>query len=156
MVTTLVLKFHLKNIFGLQMYILVILAHMCVCLSVCVSIHFWGRYCLNVFLPPLPVVGCPKFFVDTESLGNSNEKKWSQIWKLLLIKGVRLPRKEKFVLGEFCLSEQDFFCYQFISLRLTVFLPPLHEVKCPNFLDFRNPWGKVMERSGLWFKNFRS
>ena len=42
------------------------------------------------------------------------------------------------------------------SLRLTVFLPPLPEVQCPNFLDFRNPWGKVMERSGLRFENFCS
>ena len=42
------------------------------------------------------------------------------------------------------------------SLRLTVFLPPLPEVQCPNFLDIRNPWGKVMERSGLRFENFCS
>ena len=42
------------------------------------------------------------------------------------------------------------------SLRLTVFLPPLPKVQCPNFLDFRNPWGKVMERSGLRFENFCS
>ena len=37
--------------------------HMCVCVSVCVSVclfvHFL-RYRLNVFLPPLPEVGCPK------------------------------------------------------------------------------------------------
>ena len=43
-----------------------------------------------------------------------------------------------------CLSVRHTF-----SLRLTLFLPPLPEVKCPNFLDFWNPWGKVMERNGL-------
>ena len=32
---------------------------------------------------------------DFESLGKSNEKKWSHIWKLLLIKGVKLPQKKK-------------------------------------------------------------
>ena len=33
---------------------------MSVCLSVCVSVHFLS-YRLNVFLPPLPEVGCPQF-----------------------------------------------------------------------------------------------
>ena len=42
----------------------------------------------------------------------------------------------------------------FLRYRLTVFLPPLPEVGCPIFLKLRNPWGKVMERSGLTFKNF--
>ena len=37
---------------------------------------------------------------------------------------------------------------------LTVFLPPLPEVVCPIFLEIRNPWGKVMERSGLTFEHF--
>ena len=40
--------------------------------------------------------------------------------------------------------------------NLTVFLPPLPEVQCPNFLDFQNPWGKVLERSGLRFEDFCS
>ena len=37
---------------------------------------------------------------------------------------------------------------------LTVFLPPLPEVGCPIFLEIRNPWGKVMESSGLTFEHF--
>ena len=41
----------------------------------------------------------------------------------------------------------------FCSLRLNVFLHPLPEVRCPNFLDIQNPWGKVMETSGLRFEN---
>ena len=28
------------------------------------------------------------------------------------------------------------------------------EVVCPIFLDIQNPWGKVMERSGLGFEHF--
>ena len=35
-----------------------------------------------------------------------------------------------------------------------VFLPPLPEVGCPIFLEIRNPWGKVMERSGLRYEHF--
>ena len=50
-----------------------------------------------------------------------------------------------------CLSVRHTF-----SLRLTVFLPPLSEVQCLNLLDIRNPWGKVMERSGLRFEHFCS
>jgi hypothetical protein len=38
--------------------------------------------------------------------------------------------------------------------RLTVFLPPLPKIGCPIFLEIRNPWGKVMERSGLTFEHF--
>ena len=38
------------------------------------------------------------------------------------------------------------------SLCLLVFLPPLLEVQCPNFLDIWNPWKKVMERSGLRYE----
>ena len=35
-----------------------------------------------------------------------------------------------------------------------VFLPPLPEVGCPICLEIQNPWGKVMERSGLTFEHF--
>ena len=41
-----------------------------------------------------------------------------------------------------------------LRYRLNVFLPPFPEVGCPNFLEIQNSWGKVMERSGLTFKNF--
>ena len=42
----------------------------------------------------------------------------------------------------------------FLRYRLNVFLPPLPKVGCQNFLEIRNPWGKVMERSGLRFDKF--
>ena len=42
-----------------------------------------------------------------------------------------------------------------LRYRLNVFLPPLPKVGCPIFLEIRNPWGKVMERSGLRLKHFR-
>ena len=38
-----------------------------------------------------------------------------------------------------------------LRYRLTVFLPPLPVVGCQIFLEIRNPWGKVMKRSGLRF-----
>ena len=41
-----------------------------------------------------------------------------------------------------------------LRYRLTVFLPPLPEVGCQIFLEIRNPWGKVIERSGLIFEHF--
>ena len=50
-----------------------------VCLSVCLSVGSLLRYRLNVFFPPLPEVGCPIFFRDSESLGKRKGKKWSDI-----------------------------------------------------------------------------
>ena len=35
-----------------------------------------------------------------------------------------------------------------------VFLPPLTEVGCPKVLEIQNPWGKLMERSGLRLDHF--
>ena len=35
---------------------------------------------------------------------------------------------------------------------LTVFVPPLPEVGCPIFLEIRNPWGKVIERSPVFLE----
>ena len=49
---------------------------------------------LKVFLTPLPEVQCPILFWFSESLGKSNGKKWSQIVRLLLRKGLHLPRKK--------------------------------------------------------------
>ena len=40
------------------------------------------------------------------------------------------------------------------SLCLNVFIRPVSKVQCSNFLDFWNPWGKVMRRNGLRFENF--
>ena len=56
-------------------------------------------------------------------------------------------------MGEFGLTEQDFLVLVFLSPFNGLF-PPLPEVQCPNFLDFWNPLGKVMERSGLRFETF--
>ena len=51
-----------------------------------------------------------KVFRDSESLGKSYGKKWSEIRKRLLKKrGVKSPREKSSFLDEFCLTEQDFF-----------------------------------------------
>ena len=93
---------------------------------------FWYQcfsFRLTVFFPPPLEVQCKKKWLS-EYLGKINGKKWSQIEKLLLIKGVKLPRWKKF------------FTYFFISsLSLN---------------NFRIPWGKVMERSGLRFETLCS
>ena len=52
-----------------------------------------------------------------------------------------------------CVSVCPFVC-SLLRYRLNVFLPPLPEVGCPIFLEIQNPWGKVMERSGLTFEHF--
>ena len=44
--------------------------------------------------------------------------------------------------------------FSLLRYRLTVFFPPLPEVGCAIYLEIRNPWGKVMQRSGLKYENF--
>ena len=44
-----------------------------------------------------------KVFKFLESFGKSYEKKWSQIWKLLLKNGVKLPHKLNCFLANFAL-----------------------------------------------------
>ena len=85
-------------------------------------------------------------FRDSESLGKSNGKKWSQIWTFLFENCLKSPRKKSFFL-HFFRSSSVFWSF------LTVFLPPLPEVGCPIFLEIRNSWGKVMERSGLRYEH---
>ena len=45
-----------------------------------------------------------------------------------------------------CLSVCSLLRYQ-----LNIFLPPLPEIGCPKFVKIQNPWGNIMERSGLAF-----
>ena len=49
-----------------------------------------------------------KLFRFSESLEKSNGKKWSWIWQLLLIKGVKSPRKKKLFLWQILPYYQDF------------------------------------------------
>ena len=42
----------------------------------------------------------------------------------------------------------------FHVLDLRPILLPFPEVECPKFLEIRNPWGKVLERSGLRIEHF--
>ena len=85
-------------------------------------------------------------FRDSESLGKIICKKWSQIWKILRKKWSKIAAAKKI----------QFFFLLLCSLHFNVFLLPLPKVQCPNFLNFQNPWGKVMGRSGLRFENFFS
>ena len=42
----------------------------------------------------------------------------------------------------------------FMWYILRSILPPLSKVGCPKFLEIRNPWGKVLERSVLRIELF--
>ena len=53
----------------------------CVCVSVCLLVHLL-RYRLNIFWPP-------QFLEIQNPWGKNKGKKWTHIWKLLLIKGVK-------------------------------------------------------------------
>ena len=130
---------------------------MSVCLSVCLSVcpSVCLSVCLFTFEVPFNGLFAPtsqsqmsNIFRDLESLGKSNGKKWSQIWNFFENR-LKLPhKKKKFFVFVF------YFFFPLLRYRLTVFLPPLPKVGCPIFLEIPNPWGKVMERSGLTFKHF--
>ena len=45
-------------------------------------------------------------------------------------------------------------CLRVCHIPFNGLFPPLPEVQCQTFLDFQNPWGKVMERRGLRFEKF--
>ena len=85
-------------------------------------------------------------FRDSESLGKSNGKKWSQIWTFLFENCLKSPRKKKFFSSLFLV---------FVGFRsfLTVLLPPLPKVGCPIFLKIQNPWGKVMVQEAVSYLN---
>ena len=71
------------------------------CLSVCPSVCSLLRYHLNVFLPPLPEIGCPIFLEIRNPWGNSNGKKWSQIRTFLFENCLKSSRKKKFFFADF-------------------------------------------------------
>ena len=67
----------------------------CVCVSVCLCVCSLFEVPFKHIFAPTSQTLMSKILRDSESLGKSNWKKRSQIWKL--IKGVNLLRKEKFV-----------------------------------------------------------
>ena len=107
----------------------------------------WFSVFFNGLFAPTSQSRMSNIFRDSESLRKSNGKKWSQIWTFLFENCLKSPAKKKFFSSLFSV----FFGFQSF---LTVFLPPLPEVRCPIFLEIRNPWEKVMERSGLRYEHF--
>ena len=95
--------------------------------------YLWFKIMIQTsFCPPSRSL-MSKLFRFSESLGKSNAKKWSEIWKLLLIKSVKSPRRKKLFM--------DVFFFFICSLW-----SPLSKIQCPNFLDFKIPWEKVMKK----------
>ena len=111
-------------------------------LYVRLSVHFWGPF--NGLFAPTSRSRMSNIVRDSESLGKSNGKKWSQIWTFLFENCLKSPHKKKFFSSLFSL----------LRYHLMVISPPLPKVGCPIFLEIRNPWGKVIEKSGLTFDYF--
>ena len=109
------------------------------CLSVCLSFCLTLRYSFNFFLPPLTEVRYPNFL----QIPNP--------WRNFTIKGCKMSVQKKLVFGKILPYWAGFFWYQYFSLCLTIFWPPLPKFQClTKLLDFRNHWGKLLERSGIW------
>ena len=97
-----------------------------------------------VFLPPLPEVGCSIFLEIRNPWGKVLERSGLR-YEHFCLKIVENRRAKKSI----------FFSHFFtFEVPFNGLLPPLPEVRCPIFLEIRNPWAKVMERSGLTFEHF--
>ena len=116
-------------------------------LSVCLSVCSLLRYRLTVFLPPLPEVDVQSLGFLGNPWGKAMEKSGLR-YEHFCLKIVRNRRAKKSFFLHFFSVFFGFWSF------LTVLLPPLPEVGCPIFLEIRNPWGKLMERSGLRYEHF--
>ena len=77
------------------------------CPSVCVFVHlcvclFTFEVPFNGLFPPTSRSRMSNMFRDSESLGKSNGKKWSNIWTFLFGNGLRWPCKKVFCCCWFC------------------------------------------------------
>ena len=71
-----------------------------------------------------------KLFRYWDSLGKSNGQKWSQIVKLFLINGVKLPPKKSYFFGEFCLTSRIFWYQCYYRHQLSDALSPVCGIFC--------------------------
>ena len=76
-----------------------------VCVSICLSLCSRLRYCLNVFLPPLPKVGCP-IFLEIRNPWRKVIKRSGFKFKHVCLEVVKnLQTKKKCFFGWFCLTK---------------------------------------------------
>ena len=69
----------------------------CVCVCVCVSVCVYTfEVPFNSLFAPTSQSRMSNIFRDSESLGKSNGKKWSQIWTFFFGNCLKSPRKKKF------------------------------------------------------------
>ena len=68
--------------------------------------RFYSITCalVEAYFAPTSRSRMSKNFRDSESLGKSNVKKWSQNWTFLLGSGLKSPRKKKFFFADFVLQ----------------------------------------------------
>ena len=86
---------------------------------------------------------------------NSLSDSYWKIYYLIALFPQIISKASVLLADAFYKSKCPSVCLSMCSLlryRLNVFLPPLPKVRCPIFLEIQNPWGKVMERSGLRIK----
>ena len=100
---------------------------------------FWYWYFslrLTVLWPPLPEVQCPNFLDFLNSWGEKMKRSGLRFENFSSERVYNRRGKKSFI---------RIFFYLFTLFKYL--FAPLPKVHCPNFLDFQNPWGKVMVRS---------
>ena len=99
-------------------------------------------FCGGCFLVFLSFPNISQLFLDFQVFLFSKNRTSGPIFSIS--RNVRM-----FVFLSVCLSVRHTF-----SLYITLFLPPLPKVQCPNFVNFWNPGRKVMESGGVQYENF--
>ena len=119
---------------------------LCVCVCLCTF-----KVPLKRFIAPTSQSWMSKICRDSESLGKSNWKKWSQIWKLLLIKGVKLLHKKVSFWGNFALLSRVFLVSMFLTLFNGLFAP-ISQSPMSNPFEFSESLGKINRKkwSQIW------
>ena len=111
--------------------------HMCVCVSVCVCSVF--DYHLNVFLPPLPNIGCPKFLEILNIRG-----------KVMARNGLKFENFYSYRVYN-CRTKKVFFL---ANLGFINFARIRRQLVTKNFRDSESLGKSKVKRSGLRFEHF--
>ena len=77
----------------------------CVCLSVCLCVCSLREVPFNGLFAPTSWSRMSNIFRDSESLGKSNGKKWSQIWTFWFGSGLKSPCNYYYFFCWFCLTK---------------------------------------------------
>ena len=116
--------------------------------SVCPCLCSLLRYCLNVFLPPVPKVGWPIFLEIWNPWGKVMKEVLSDL-KTFTNKGCKIATQKKFIFGQILLYQAGLFWYRSTFNGL---FASISQSSMSKLFRLSESLGGKMERSGLRFE----